>query len=433
MYYNKDEKTNYILSVDYLDYLRLEIYDEPYAILDTGVGSPQPYNDITMTLLADDMPGSIYMGYIAYINGKTIVIPEDGHYELKGEGLEIQSLSFAKDTNLEVRYNVVINQIEDVSKILSVTNFMTKIGQEQKGFTPMASFYNDLYKKYYTDHPGNYAQSIASLNGIRVNANPGTIVYVKEDGEMYAQRHIIGQTESLDFYSDDVVISDVYFSGMHFEQATDYELMRDTLPEGKCHITEIVVDNLDKIEKGSLNFEKTIKTFYDEFEKSLKTAEASMEGKRVKVPEVESDVVCELCGRKMVIKSGRFGKFLACPGFPECKNAKPLPEDEVKEPCPKCGGKLVKRKSKKGKTFYACSNYPECDFAAPGVPTGEVCETCGSFMLKGTRGRTYCINSECPTRVEGREKAATKKKSTTKKTIKKSTAKKTTAKGKKDE
>lgn len=247
-YYNKLQKQNYILSVSHLNYLRLEIYDEPYAILDTGVGSPQPYNDITMTLLADDMPGSIYMGYIAYINGKTIVIPEDGHYELKGEGLEIQSLSFAKDTNLEVRYNVVINQIEDVSKILSVTNFMTKIGQEQKGFTPMASFYNDLYKKYYTDHPGNYAQSIASLNGIRVNANPGTIVYVKEDGEMYAQRHIIGQTESLDFYSDDVVISDVYFSGMHFEQATDYELMRDTLPEGKCHITEIVVDNLDKIE-----------------------------------------------------------------------------------------------------------------------------------------------------------------------------------------
>ena len=180
--------------------------------------------------------------------------------------------------------------------------------------------------------------------------------------------------------------------------------------------------DLDKIEKGTLNFEKTMEGFYTEFEKALKTAETSMEGKRVKVPEVESDVVCELCGRKMVIKSGRFGKFLACPGFPECKNAKPLPEDEVKEPCPKCGGKLVKRKSKKGKTFYACSNYPECDFAAPGVPTGEVCEQCGGYMLKGLRGRTYCINSDCPTRVEGREKAAAKKKSGAKKTTKKSSA-----------
>ncbi len=183
--------------------------------------------------------------------------------------------------------------------------------------------------------------------------------------------------------------------------------------------------DLDKIEKGALNFEKTIESFYTDFEKALKTAETNMDGKRVKVPEVESDVVCELCGRKMVIKSGRFGKFLACPGFPECKNAKPLPEDEVKEPCPKCGGKLVKRKSKKGKTFYACSNYPECDFAAPGIPTGEVCEQCGGYMLKGLRGRTYCINSDCPTRIEGREKAAAKKKSGAKKTAKN--------KGKKDE
>ena len=192
--------------------------------------------------------------------------------------------------------------------------------------------------------------------------------------------------------------------------------------------------SLDKIEQGNSKWQKILEDFYNDFENSLTAAESELAGQKLKVPEVESDEVCELCGRKMVIKSGRFGKFLACPGFPECKNAKPLPEDEVKEPCPKCGSKLVKKRSKKGKTFYACSSYPECDFAAPGVPTGELCETCGSFMLKGTRGRTYCINSDCPTRVEGREKAAAKKKSTAKKsTAKKSTAKKSAAKGKKDE
>ncbi len=185
---------------------------------------------------------------------------------------------------------------------------------------------------------------------------------------------------------------------------------------------------LDSIEKGSSKWEKIIDGFYKNFEASLTSAEAEMEGTRVKVPEVETDVVCELCGRKMVVKSGRFGKFLACPGFPECKNAKPLPEDEVKEPCPKCGGKLLKKKSKKGKTFYACSNYPECDFAAPGIPTGEVCEECGNFILKGTRGRTYCINSECPTRVALREKSAAKKTGT-----KKSVAKKTSKGKNKDE
>ncbi len=193
---------------------------------------------------------------------------------------------------------------------------------------------------------------------------------------------------------------------------------------------------LDSIEKGSSKWEKIIDDFYKDFENSLTSAEADMEGTRIKVPEIESDVVCELCGKKMVIKSGRFGKFLACPGFPECKNAKPLPEDEVKEPCPKCGGKLLKKKSKKGKTFYACSRYPECDFAAPGIPTGEVCEECGSFILKGTRGRTYCINSECPTRVALREKSAAKKasakggttKTTTKNTTKKTATKKTATK-----
>ena len=116
------------------------------------------------------------------------------------------------------------------------------------------------------------------------------------------------------------------------------------------------------------------------------------------MPVVETDVVCDKCGRKMVVKSGRFGKFLACPGYPECKNTKPMPEDEVKQPCPKCGGKLVKKISKKGKKFYGCSNYPDCDFAAPGIPTGEKCPECGSYIISGVRGRKYCMNSDCPTR-----------------------------------
>ncbi|MEE1330681.1 MAG: topoisomerase DNA-binding C4 zinc finger domain-containing protein, partial [Acutalibacteraceae bacterium] len=155
---------------------------------------------------------------------------------------------------------------------------------------------------------------------------------------------------------------------------------------------------LDEIGAGKLGWIDTIRDFYKDFEKLYDKAETSLEGKKVKVPVIETDVVCDKCGRKMVIKSGRFGKFLACPGYPECKNTKPLPEDEVKEPCPKCGGKLVKKISKKGKKFYGCSNYPECDFAAPGIPTGEKCPECGSYIINGIRGRKYCMNSECPTR-----------------------------------
>lgn len=155
---------------------------------------------------------------------------------------------------------------------------------------------------------------------------------------------------------------------------------------------------LDKIGSGELDWTKTIADFYEDFDKHYKKAEKSLDGKRVKVPAVESDVVCEKCGRKMVEKSSRYGKFLACPGYPECKNTKPMPEDEVKQPCPKCGGKLIKRTSKKGKKFYGCSNYPNCDFAAPGIPTGETCQECGGYIVMGARNRKYCINSECPTR-----------------------------------
>jgi len=155
---------------------------------------------------------------------------------------------------------------------------------------------------------------------------------------------------------------------------------------------------LDKIGEGDLNWVDTIRDFYEDFDKLYTKAETSLDGKRVKVPVEETEVICEKCGSNMVVRSSRFGKFLACPNYPTCKNTKPMPENEVKEPCPKCGAKLIKRKSKKGKTFYGCSEYPKCDFASPGIPTGEKCAECGGFIISGIRGRKYCMNSECVTR-----------------------------------
>ena len=155
---------------------------------------------------------------------------------------------------------------------------------------------------------------------------------------------------------------------------------------------------LDKIGTGELNWVETIADFYDDFDNHYKNAEQSLNGKRVKIPTVETEIICEKCGRKMVEKSGRFGKFLACPGYPECKNTKPMPEDEIKQPCPKCGAKLLKKVSKKGKKFYGCSAYPKCDFASPGIPTGDICSECGSYIILGLRNRKYCMNAECPSR-----------------------------------
>ena len=162
--------------------------------------------------------------------------------------------------------------------------------------------------------------------------------------------------------------------------------------------------DLDKVGAGELNWVSTIEDFYGDFEKALKKAEDSLSGKKVKVPVEESDVVCDKCGRTMVVRTGRFGKFLACPGYPECKNTKPAPEDEVKAPCPKCGANLLKKVSKKGKTFYGCSAYPKCDFAAPSIPTGDKCPECGGYILRGLRGRKYCMNNECPTRAAAQKK-----------------------------
>ncbi len=189
-----------------------------------------------------------------------------------------------------------------------------------------------------------------------------------------------------------IVISDLIVE--HFKKIVDVKF------------TAGMETDLDKVGAGELNWVSTIEDFYTDFEKALEKAEESTAGKKVKVPVQESNVVCEKCGRTMVVRSSRFGKFLACPGYPECKNTKPAPEDEVKTPCPKCGEKLIKRVSKKGKTFYGCSAYPKCDFAAPSIPTGDKCPECGSYILRGTRGRKYCMNNECPTRVAKKDSKA---------------------------
>ena len=126
-------------------------------------------------------------------------------------------------------------------------------------------------------------------------------------------------------------------------------------------------------------------------------AEAALEGVRIKVPEEETDEVCELCGRKMVIKSGRFGRFLACPGYPECKNTKPLVE-HMPGRCPKCGSGMLKRKSAKGYVYYACEKGVECGFMSWDVPTELDCPECGQTLFKKSgRGhmKPFCINEKC--------------------------------------
>jgi len=152
--------------------------------------------------------------------------------------------------------------------------------------------------------------------------------------------------------------------------------------------------DLDKVEDGKLNWVKTVSDFYGGFEVVLETAEKNMDGVRVKVPEVETEEVCDLCGRNMVIKSGRFGKFLACPGYPECKSTKPI-VTEMPGNCPKCGGKLLQKKSKNGNKFFGCGSYPTCDFMTWDEPTADACPDCGKTLFKRRGGLKVCNDEAC--------------------------------------
>ncbi len=154
--------------------------------------------------------------------------------------------------------------------------------------------------------------------------------------------------------------------------------------------------DLDNIEKGTVNWVQILKNFYGRFAKTLEKAETDMEGKRVKVPDEPTDIVCEECGKNMVIKIGPYGKFLGCSGFPECKFTKKI-VNETGGNCPNCGKKMLAKKSKKGKPFFGCEDYQGCNFMTWDTPIPEKCPECGSTLFKktGKQGRIYCAREGC--------------------------------------
>ena len=148
---------------------------------------------------------------------------------------------------------------------------------------------------------------------------------------------------------------------------------------------------LDKVADGTVKWKTIVENFYPDLDQAVKTAEKTLES--IKIADEVSDVVCDLCGRNMVIKYGPHGKFLACPGFPECKNTKPYLE-KIGVPCPKCGKEVVIKKTKKGRRYYGCEDNPECDFMSWQKPSTEKCPKCGSYMVeKGSK--LLCSNEQC--------------------------------------
>ena len=172
-------------------------------------------------------------------------------------------------------------------------------------------------------------------------------------------------------------------------------LLREQFPKiVNTKFTAGMENNLDEVEAGNMDYIAMLHEFYDEFEDTLSKAKDAMAGVKIQLEEDKTDIPCEKCGRNMVIKVGRFGKFLACPGYPECKSTKPYIE-HTDGKCPVCGGEVIGKKSKRGYSFFGCSNYPECNFMTWDTPTSEACPQCGKTLFKSRGSVIKCLADGC--------------------------------------
>jgi len=213
--------------------------------------------------------------------------------------------------------------------------------------------------------PGTFAQTITTLMNRYYVTKENKVLYPTELGEIV--------NEIMNDYFKDIVNAD---------------------------FTARMEDDLDRVELGELEWKHIVRGFYPPLEEKIQEAEEQIG--EIEVKDQETDVVCEHCGRNMVIKFGRFGKFLACPGFPDCRNAKPIFED-AGVPCPLCANKVVIKKSKKGRNYYGCEKNPECEFISWNLPTGDPCPECGAFLVEKGRKKRIIACSSCKYATEAPE------------------------------
>lgn len=242
--------------------------------------------------------------------------------------------------------------------------------------------YKAIPAQHFTQPPPRYTEaSLVKILEEKGIGRPSTYAPIIDT---IVSRGYVEKTEKK-FYPTDLGCLVVDLLKQYFHNIVDVEF------------TASLEDRLDDIAEGETAYQKVLHEFYGPFAETLH--QADQEIGHVELPVEVSDVQCEHCGQFMVVKQGRFGNFLACPGFPQCRNTKPIVK-EVGVPCPKCGGGIVERKTKKGKKFYGCQSYPECDFVTWDLPLQEKCSTCGQFMVsRKQKGGTVtlCGNPTCPT------------------------------------
>lgn len=236
-------------------------------------------------------------------------------------------------------------------------------------------------KQHFTQPPARYTEaSFVKLLEEKGIGRPST--YVPTISTLLSREYVIREKKNLIPTELGFIVNNIMSD--YFKQIVDVDF------------TAGMERKLDNIEEGNEEWKKVVGEFFEPLQVAIEKAEKEIS--KVVIEDKVSDVPCDKCGRMMVIKKGRYGTFLACPGYPECKNAKPIVE-ELDVPCPKCGGKILAKRSKKGKKFFGCSNYPNCDFVSWNEPIKEPCPKCGSYMtmkFSKTKGNyAVCSNGEC--------------------------------------
>lgn len=238
----------YVIQSSFLDYLKLEFQDKPYLIQETSTG-PVKYetaaaaNEQQLLSLGSENK-SLYLGYIARINDKTIIIPPEGIYTLDNPELQITSIEFPIDTNIVIDYNIRLEYVVDVNQLVKNRNYYQKVGQLRGLFTKNDHIYEEIWQRYYEQY-STYVQTVTSIDYINIEADPGTVVYIKEDLEDGYDRHIIGETCTLVLGDINSSIGDVYFTGVHFAEKTDNN--NSIYP--RYVETNLVVDSADEIKE----------------------------------------------------------------------------------------------------------------------------------------------------------------------------------------
>ena len=231
-------------------------------------------------------------------------------------------------------------------------------------------------KQHFTQPPAHYTEAalVKTLDELGIG-RPST--YAPTITTIIARRYVAKENKNLYMTELGEVVN---------------QMMKEAFPSiVDVNFTATMEDLLDKVGDGTVDWKVVVRNFYPDLDESVKEAEKNLE--EVKLEDEVTDVICENCGRNMVIKYGPHGRFLACPGFPDCRNTKPYLE-KIGVKCPKCGKEVVLRKTKKGRKYYGCEDNPECDFMSWAKPINEKCPKCGGYMVeKGNK--KVCADEQC--------------------------------------